>query len=777
MKKSFFLSFLASISIFFACKKVEKITPEYDKGINVIPAPLELIEQEGYYSLVDNTKIMISSEDARNVAEYFAGIMRASTGYKLPVELAESSTGNINLSIDKELDLEDEAYKVDVNAQKVTIVAKTEAGLFYGVQTLLQLLPAEIQSKSLIDNIAWHIPSVQVNDKPRFGYRGMLIDVSRHFLTIEQLKKHIDVISMFKVNRLHLHLTDDQGWRIEIKKYPKLTEIASKRIEDDGTEYGGYYTQDELKELVKYASDRFITIVPEIDMPGHTMSVLTAYPELASIPNPLGYKVRTIWGVERDILNPTLEETYQFVDDVLAEVVEIFPSEYIHIGGDEAPKDNWKKSASIQAFMRKEKIKNEDELQSYFIQRVEKIAEKHGRKIIGWDEILEGGLAENATVMSWRGEKGGIEASNMGHDVIMTPGDNGLYIDHYQGDPMVEPLGICCYEPMSTIYSYDPVPKYIVEDKRHHIIGVQANLWAEYLYTPEMYDYRAYPRMLALSEVAWSDLSRKDYEDFCRRLNNAYVRLDAHNINYHIPIPEQIGGSCDRIAFVDSSLLTLQTSRPMDIVYSFDEEPLNEFSNRYQAPIVITEDKVVNTASVLPSGKLSPIRKIKFTKSTYAPATQVEGLKAGLSIKTSKGDYNSTADFANATNWKESTIKNVKELIPFWLPNDIREIERSAVVAEGFIKIEKDGIYEFGTEYEELWIDNNLIIDNNGKAPKFSRQNTTLALAKGLHPIKIVWVGLIRGGFPSYWSEGKVFFREWGADNKGEVTPEMIFHK
>src|SRR6195952_907320 len=372
-----------------------------------------------------------------------------------------------------------EGYRLTVTPQKITIAGKG-AGLFYGIQTLIQLIPAD-------DAATIKLPCVQIEDYPRFGYRGMHLDVCRHFFGVEFVKKYIDLMAAYKLNNFHWHLTDDQGWRIEIKKYPKLTQVGSQRAQTvignyhdrtpqqfDNTPYGGYYTQDQIREVVKYAADRYINIVPEIEMPGHSEAALTAYPELSCDPS-YPYKVAETWGVFHDTYCPS-DKTFSFLQDVLTEVMDFFPSKYIHIGGDEVPKEAWKNSAFCQKLIKKLHLKNEEELQSYFIQRMEKFVNSKGRSIIGWDEILEGGLSPNAPVMSWRGEAGGIAAAQQNHNVIMTPGSGGLYIDHGQG-PVNEPLSIGGNEPLTKIYSYNPIPAVLTPDQQKYIVGVQANLW------------------------------------------------------------------------------------------------------------------------------------------------------------------------------------------------------------------------------------------------------------------------------------------------------------
>ena len=439
--------FCASAMLAFTTSCGDGPTKEmpYNQGIHIIPAPVSLVQNDGAFTLSKSTKIYASTPEAKTVAEFFAAKMKGATGYTISVTDQAAANG-LNLVIDESLDVNNEGYTLDVTPQNVNIKAKTPQGLFYGMQSFMQLLPAEIESATAVKGIAWTAPAVSVKDEPRFGYRGIMLDPCRHFIPVENIKKQIDVLSLFKINRMHLHLTDDQGWRIEIKKYPKLTEIGSKRMEYDGTEYGGFYTQEDIKEIVKYAADHFITVVPEIELPGHEMAAIAAYPEL-SCRGEQGTP-RTLWGVEDIVMCAGKEEPFKFLEDVITEVVALFPGEYFHIGGDECPKVSWKNCPTCQARIKQLGLKAdknhtaEEKLQSYFVQRIEKVINKLGKRMIGWDEILEGGLAPTATVMSWRGEDGGIAAASMNHDVIMTPGSGGMYLDHYQGDPKINPVAI-----------------------------------------------------------------------------------------------------------------------------------------------------------------------------------------------------------------------------------------------------------------------------------------------------------------------------------------------
>jgi hexosaminidase len=442
----------------------------------------------------------------------------------------------IALSLDGGAGDDPEGYRLTVAPERIEIAAPAPAGVFYGLQTLRQLVEHAEPLR--------RVPALTVRDAPRFRYRGLHLDVGRHMFPVEFIKRYIDLMALYKINTFHWHLTEDQGWRIEIERYPRLTEVGSCRRETivgqsfepyvgDGTPYCGYYTREEVREVVAHAATRYVTVIPEIEMPGHSLAALAAYPELACTEGP--FEVGTRWGVFEDIYCPS-ERTFAFLEGVLSEVMALFPGSYIHIGGDEAPKMRWEGSEVAQAVIAREGLADEHELQSWFIRRIEQFLALHGRRLIGWDEILEGGLPPKATVMSWRGMEGGIEAARQGHDVIMTPGSH-LYFDHYQGDAEAEPPAIGGYSPIEKVYAFEPVPAELTADEAEHVIGAQANVWTEYMKTPDHVEYMVFPRFLALSEVVWSPQSARDWESFVARLPQQLVLLDRLGVNYRRPVP------------------------------------------------------------------------------------------------------------------------------------------------------------------------------------------------------------------------------------------------
>ena len=780
--KKLLATFCAGMALCFlaSCAEPQGEVKSYNQGINIIPTPQSLVQQDGFFRLNSHTAITAVSPEAKTIAEFFAAKMRTSTG--LDIQVAEK--GNILLSLDSSLDVpNDEGYSLEVSKDAVKVVAKTTQGLFYGMQSFLQLLPAEIESPSKVNGIAWQAPAVSIKDAPRFGYRGIMLDPCRHFMPAENVKKYIDVLSLFKINRIHWHLTDDQGWRIEIKKYPKLTEIGSKRIDGEGTEYGGYYTQEEIKDIVKYAADHFITVVPELELPGHEMAAIAAYPNLSCKGEP--GTPRIIWGVEDIVMCPGKEDMFTFLQDVIDEMVPLFPSEYFHIGGDECPKTSWKNCPLCQKRIKAEGLKAdgkhsaEEKLQSYVIQRMEKYLETKGKKIIGWDEILEGGLAPSATVMSWRGEEGGIAAALMDHTVIMTPGGNGMYLDAYQGDPKIEPVTIGGYTLLEKTYSYNPIPDTLTAmGKSDYILGVQGNTWSEYMYDEAKRDYMIFPRILAVAEIGWTNLDRKDYKDFERRIENAYVRLDGHAINYHIPLPEQPNGSCNFVAFTDKASLEFKTTRPIKMVYTLDGSEPTPASTAYTAPIEITETTTLKIASVLPSGKMSPIRTIQVEKQSLAPAKEVAQTTPGLNMEVTDGMYLNVKELEAAKKeTKKSVIKDLKEIRSVVETSEsMRGVNQYAAVATGYVNIPEDGVYFISSDLEEVWIDGKLLVNNGGEVKRFSRHDNSVALAKGLHEIKAVFLGHIIGGWPSNWNDGSIKLRKSDAAEFTAITPEMLCH-
>ena len=597
------------------------IENKHEKAKKLIPRPVTFhLEGDGNFTITPETRIIFNSKltDVAESAAYLADIINKSTGYELkPEAYAESSNlGNYILlsTFNGDTALGREGYTLKCGKGQLIIQAPGGAGIFYGIQSLLQLAPPEIYSDSVSDS-DWEIPATYIYDKPRFSYRGMHLDVSRHFFPKEFIKKYIDMLAIYKLNVFHWHLTDDNGWRIEIKKYPDLTNIAAWHVdrsnmkwnevtppaEGEKATYGGFYTQDEVKEIVQYAAKRHIMIIPEIEMPGHSSEVFAAYPELSCQGKKLYVQPGTYWP-NTDILCAGNEQVFEFADNVLTEVAGLFPGPYIHIGGDEADKTNWKKCQKCQRVIKKEGLKDEAELQSWFIKRIEKMVIAKGKRMIGWDEILEGGLAPEATVMSWRGIDGGIEAARQGHDVIMTP-TTYCYFDYYQADPEFQPEAIGGFLTLKKVYSYDPLPPVLNSIEAKHILGVQANLWTEYIPTTKQAEYMVMPRMLALAEIAWTKADRKDYNDFSKRVLNQYKVLDQLDINYSKGSYKiEISAAYDSTRKVYAVDLFSEQYMPV-IHYTTDGSVPNEKSEVYKKPFEVNTNSSIQ-AVIFEDGKM-----------------------------------------------------------------------------------------------------------------------------------------------------------------------------
>ncbi|MFN0204194.1 MAG: family 20 glycosylhydrolase, partial [Bacteroidia bacterium] len=591
------------------------------------------------------------------------------------------------------------AYKLTVNAEKVEIQGQ-EIGLFYGLQTLLQLV--QRQEKN------YFFQNVVIADYPNFTWRGMHLDVCRHFFPVEFIKKYLDWMAFYKLNTFHWHLTEDQGWRIEIKKYPKLTEIGSKRKETiiaknfkpykgDGIEHSGFYTQAEIQEIVKYAADRQITVVPEIEMPGHALAALAAYPEYSCTGGP--FEVATTWGVFDDVYCPK-ENTFQFIEDILSEVCALFPSTYIHIGGDECPKERWKHCKDAQAVMKRENLKNEEELQSYFIRRVEKILEARGKRLIGWDEILEGGLAPNATVMSWRGTKGGKAAILSGHDAVMSPGSH-CYFDHYQGNEKTEPLAIGGFTPLKKVYEFQPdeALKEVQGQKNlGRILGAQANVWTEYMASSDHVEYMVFPRLLALSEVLWSQADKRKWWDFQQRLPHHLALLDEGGVNYRLPEPYGIQN--DTVANSTYSVALKPFHSEAKTFYSINKSieylPYNE-----PFTVKLTEGKPaeIEAYSILPSGKKSANAHFTYYQSPPLPAKKVSTSAQGYVVKVLPKNVTSLVELDSLLHLHQgdyATYFTVEQVNQETKIKEFVNVEKDAILYEyGYLKVPSTGVYTF----------------------------------------------------------------------------------
>lgn len=578
------------------------------KTVNIIPQPVDVQVLNGSWTLTEGSTVTYSSTEARAVADVLASRLNIPTGFKIAARQGNSGSIQLNLNTKPDAKTGNEGYTLSSSSTGVVITANAPAGLFYGVQTLMQLFPKEIETKSTV-KADWTIPAVNITDYPRFGWRGLMLDVSRNFFTKEEVKRYLDEMSKFKFNTFHWHLTDDNGWRIEIKSLPRLTEVGAWRVQRHGhfgdrsdpkpgepATVGGFYTHEDIREIIQYAKERNISIVPEIDVPGHSMAAIAAYPELSTKKDPNTkvnpgtnfaewYGDGTFKMLIENTLNPADEKVYEFLDKVFTEIAQLFPSQYIHVGGDECYKGYWQEDPGCQALMKKENMTHLEELQGYFMNRVEKILDAKGKKLLGWDEILEGGISPGATVMSWRGVKGGIEAAKMGHDVVMTP-TTFAYLDYTQGDPTVDPP-IYASLRLNTSYSFNPVPEDV---DAKHILGGQGNLWTEQIETLRHAEYMTWPRGWALAEVYWSPLENKNWENFIQRVENQFMRSDVAVVNYS----ESMYDAIVKAKMKDGRMwIDMASEIPgIDIYYTIDGGMPDNFSPKYKEPFALPEGPV-----------------------------------------------------------------------------------------------------------------------------------------------------------------------------------------
>ena len=594
----------------------------------IIPEPVEWKPSEGIFSLNPGSSITVSNNDPAmlRTAELLARTLRGSSGFTMPVrsgDVMTRNTGNILLTLNKEKDatLGAEGYRLSIKPAMVTIKANSAAGIFYGVQSLLQLLPREVDSRQPLQNVQWDIPGMDIMDYPRFGWRGLMLDVSRHFFTKEEVKAFIDEMVRYKFNLLHWHLTDDEGWRIEIKSYPNLTKKgawSARRVgtfgnfpppdADEPRDYGGFYTQEDIREIVQYASERFVNILPEVDVPGHSLATIASYPELSCTPGADKYMVRSgekimnwysggFTALVDNTLCPANEKVYTFLDNVFTEIAALFPFEYIHMGGDECAKNFWEKNPEVLALMKREKLKDMHEVQSYFVKRVSKIVGSKGKKMIGWDEILEGGLAPNAAVMSWRGMKGGIEAAKMGHEVVMSP-TTYAYLDYMQSDPIVEPPVYASLR-LKKAYEFEPVPEGV---NPALIKGGQANIWSEQLYNIRHMQYMVWPRALAIAEAVWSPKTARNWNRFAARVEANFDRMDMRSVKYARAMFDPIFTT--KKDANGQLLVELSTEvEGLDIYYSWDNSHPDPFYPRYDGPMRVPKDAAMLKAVTYRKGR------------------------------------------------------------------------------------------------------------------------------------------------------------------------------
>ena len=729
-----------------ACQTKEtKLLP-----INVIPKPESIIQQPGAFTINNKTVVCILPEDAQaeDMLNVFLNKLRVASGYSLVQKKEEIGNNAIVFKIQEGDFASEEAYLLTVTNDRILVKARSVRGLFNSTQTLRQLLPGQLELNK-VSQAQWTVPCVEIKDSPRFSWRGMHLDVSRHFFSVDYIKRFLDYMTLYKMNTFHWHLTDDQGWRIEIKKYPELTQkgayrtfnnhdkecirrskdnpamaIPEELITEKGGQkiYGGYYTQEEIKEIIAYAAARNITIIPEIDMPGHFKAAIDNYPEVSCFG-------KAGWGQTFSApLCAGNEATYTLVEDILAEVAELFPSEYIHIGADEVEKTNWKKCSKCQSRIQSEKLHDEHELQSYFVKRIEKFLNNKGKRMIGWDEILEGGMSPTATMMYWRGwvPEAPVMAAKQGNDVIMSPTSH-CYFDYGQNSGTLE-----------NVYDFEPVPVGLSEEEQKHIIGGQGNVWTEYIPSEEQVDFMSMPRMIALAEVLWSAKDQKDWEDFFQRIGNHFNRLDVMKVNYRFP---DIGGVYDQHVFVDKAKVEFTSQvKDAEIRYTTDGRRPTRESTLYSGPIEISENIVLKARPFSKSGNGGDVIEATFTKTTYAKGIELStDAKPGLKCDYYEGKrWKGVADIGTVDTKKKSVITSAFELPEV----AVQKGTSYALTYNGYFYAEKDEVYTFSLLCDDagvLKVAGSIVVDNDGMHAPLKKIGQ-VALAKGWHPIELKYV-------------------------------------
>lgn len=736
--------------------------------VPVIPKPVSVKLLKGTTKLNGKSTIYYTDAQLKMTGELLQVVFK-SFGFEAPnlvfaTQLPQKD--GIVLTLDKNIK-EDEGYTLS-STKNVVITGKTPKGVFYGFQTLYQLISTNKVPQG------FSIPSVVIDDYPRFPWRGMHLDVSRHFFDKEFVKKYIDLLALHKMNTFHWHLVDDQGWRIEIKKYPRLTEVGAWRVNHEDlpwnnrpaqkpgekATYGGFYTQEDIKEVVAYAAERFIAIVPEIEMPAHATCAVAAYPHLSCKQQPLTVPSGGFWPIT-DIYCAGNDSVFTFLQDVLTEVMALFPGKYIHVGGDEATKTNWETCPKCQARMKAEKLKDVGELQNYFISRIDKFLTTQGRTLVGWDEILEGGLAENATVMSWRGISGGIHAARLRHDVVMTPASH-CYFDYYQSkDKEIEPLAFGGLIDYKMVYSYEPVPAELTADEARHILGAQGNMWSEFLTTKSHTEYMALPRLTALSEVVWTPAGQKNEASFLRRLNGLYNIYSSLGYNYHVPAP---GGLIDTMIFINTANIELKNPFPFGkILYTLDGSEPGSKSTVYTSPFKINAQTTVKALLLLENGKKSGVKKGIFVLKTPEAPVEATELESGVRFNYYEGAVNSVNQIQSLSLVKSG--KAAKIAIPDSYNSDVM-----AFTFDGFIKVSATGVYTFkliSDDGSQLLINHKLVINHDGPHGPEPREGQ-VALQKGLHRLQVKYFEGGGGETLQLYVRGENMPEQ-------EVSPDMLF--
>ena len=705
--------------------------------LGLVPLPASVVERPGEFRTGTAVTVAIAGGKDReldDLGELAVTILQEAWATPVALQLKTGAPATVTLQLQADPAANPESYRLQVAPDGISLLAPTAAGLFYGLQTLRQLVPPGSREAS--------IPALLIEDTPRFGYRGLHLDVGRHLFPVAYIKRQLELMARYKFNTLHWHLTEDQGWRLQIKRYPKLTEVGAWRRQTafhqrdgktryDGERYGGYYTQAQAREIVQYARKLHIVVVPEIEMPGHTVAALAAYPELACTPGP--FEVRVDWGVDDNVLCPS-EKTFEFIENVLDEVLAIFPSSYIHVGGDEAPIVRWQESALAQEIIRREGLKDEHALQGWFMRKLEAYLRQHGRRMLAWDEMLAGDPAQSTTIMAWRSVGEGARAAQRGHDVVMTPVSYS-YFDYCQSRAVDEPY---CpqYLPLGQVYAFEPVPPGLTPAQAAHVIGGQANLWTEHIRTPSAAEYMLWPRALAMSEVLWSPAKLRDWSGFSERLGPQLAALGRLKVNYRVP--EVLGLDGDVLSLVPRATITLRS--PLDdaaILYTTDGSEPRADSSRYRAPIELQLGDTPTTVSarmLTADGRMGPTMRASYGLTSLQPARAAgtDKSRPGLQRDYFELQVERTDELLAA---KPARIDAADEIaIPAFAPQ-----ERFALRYRGLLDVPADGVYRFALASDDgarLLIDDTVLIDRDGpQSPGLSYGS--VGLAKGAHAFEL----------------------------------------
>lgn len=744
-----FFSLIILLLIFNSCETTKSRTFTKDE-VSIVPKPSEMKISEGSFTFSEDTKISVEDDIQKPAAKYLSDLFENAAGYPLSIVETKEDNGLILMTDES---IAPEGYTLEMKPKSITVTASDAAGFFYAIQTLRQLLPPAIEVENSEEN-NWTVPSVSITDAPRFDWRGMHMDFSRHFFSLDEVKTFLDYMALYKLNTYHMHLTDDQGWRIEIKQYPLLTERGAWRVESshdkeckelaktdpsytideqhyhdrDGQRmYGGFFTQDQIKEIIDYAAERQIEVIPEIDMPGHFKAAIDNYPYL-SCTNEAG------WG---EIFSSPIclgkETSYEFAKNVLSEIVELFPSEYVHIGGDEVNIQSWKECPLCQQAIKDNNLKNEHELQSHFNHEIEDFLNSKGKKLLGWDEIVEGGLSENSTMMWWRNWAPTMReiTANSGNDMVITP----CFEYYFDAQHNVTPF--------EKVYNYEPVPEEFNEEQSKHVLGVQANLWSEMIPNFKRLQYMAFPRLLALAETGWSSKDSKDHDDFEDRMKLQYDRLDALDITYHIP---SVTGFKDKVAFLDTATVTLEPPlKGMDIYYTTDGSEPSKASKKYSAPLAFTE--TVNLNTIAYRGDIaSDTRSAIVEKQTYLEPLDLDPKTGSIKRWAGVNKFSVVDDVMLPAHANFTSV----DAINF---TDHDGIEQVSMVFKGYFYAEKDGLYEFSTRSDDgslLTIADKMVVDNGGNHSAMEK-NGMVALKKGWHPLTVFYHEATGGGELTVW--------------------------